>query len=297
MPLSNPILGCAAALVSSAAWALDPILFRRLGDSMGPTAMNLAKGVIGVLLLCLPLIYFGMGPVDTRTFLLLGISGILGIALADTFFFMALMRLGARLAILIEPLCAVVTVILAVLLLGERPAAMVWVGIVLTIAGVGWVLWEREPRKELQQNWASGIKFGMLSVLFTALGIIVAKLCMESIAPLEATIVRLAVGTAALGLWGLVTANLRRWLSPLRQPAVLANFTLAVFVAICVGLFLSFVALKYVDAAVAVPLNSTSALFVLPMEAFAAKTRISMRAVVGAVVATCGIIIIFLING
>ncbi len=297
MPLSNPILGCAAALVSSAAWALDPILFRRLGDSMGPTAMNLAKGVIGVLLLCLPLIYFGMGPVDTRTFLLLGISGILGIALADTFFFMALMRLGARLAILIETLCAVVTVILAVLLLGERPAAMVWVGIVLTIAGVGWVLWEREPRKELQQNWASGIKFGMLSVLFTALGIIVAKLCMESIAPLEATIVRLAVGTAALGLWGLVTANLRRWLSPLRQPAVLANFTLAVFVAICVGLFLSFVALKYVDAAVAVPLNSTSALFVLPMEAFAAKTRISMRAVVGAVVATCGIIIIFLING
>ena len=230
-------------------------------------------------------------------FLLLGISGILGIALADTFFFMALMRLGARLAILIETLCAVVTVILAVLLLGERPAAMVWVGIVLTIAGVGWVLWEREPRKELQQNWASGIKFGMLSVLFTALGIIVAKLCMESIAPLEATIVRLAVGTAALGLWGLVTANLRRWLSPLRQPAVLANFTLAVFVAICVGLFLSFVALKYVDAAVAVPLNSTSALFVLPMEAFAAKTRISMRAVVGAVVAPCGIIIIFLING
>ena len=297
MALSNPILGCGAALVSSAAWALDPILFRRIGDRMGPTAMNLAKGIIGVLLLCIPLIYFCVDPVDRRTFLLLGVSGILGISLADTFFFMALVRLGARLAILIETLCSVVTVILAVALLGERPATLVWVGIVLTIAGVAWVLWEREPRKDLAHNWASGIKFGMLSVLFTSLGIIVAKLCMESVEPLQATIVRLAVGTAGLALWGLIRARLGLWLSPLRQPAMLLNFTLAVFVAICVGLFLSFVALKYVDAAVAVPLNSTSALFVLPMEAFAAKSKISARAVIGASVATCGIIIIFLING
>ena len=297
MSLTNPILGCGAALVSSAAWALDPILFRRLGDSMGPTAMNLAKGIIGVLLLCLPLLYLGLDPVETRTLVLLGISGILGIALADTFFFMALMRLGARLAILMETLCSVVTVILAVILLGERPGVMIWGGIVLTIAGVAWVLWEQEPRKELAHNWASGIKFGLLSVLFTSLGIIVAKLCLESIAPLQATIVRLAVGTAGLALWGLLTARLGLWLSPLRQPALLLNFTFAVFVAICIGLFLSFVALKNVDAAVAVPLNSTSALFVLPMEAFAARSKISMRAAVGAAVATCGIIVIFLMSG
>ena len=294
---SNPILGCVAALASSAAWALDPILFRRLGDIMGPTAMNLAKGCIGVLLLCPPLVYLGLDPMDTRTFVLLGISGILGIALADTFFFMALVRLGARLAILMETLCSVVTVILAVILLGERPAALVWVGIVLTIAGVAWVLWEREPRKALARQWASGVKFGLLSVLFTSLGIIVAKLCLESVAPLQATVVRLAVGTSGLALWGLLTARLGLWLAPLRQPTVLLNFTLAVFVAICVGLFLSFVALKNVDAAVAVPLNSTSALFVLPLEAMVARSKISTRAVIGAGVATCGIIAIFLANG
>ena len=128
MALSNPILGCGAALVSSAAWALDPILFRRIGDRMGPTAMNLAKGIIGVLLLCIPLIYFGVDPVDRRTFLLLGVSGILGISLADTFFFMALVRLGARLAILIETLCSVVTVILAVALLVFGPHKLPEIG-------------------------------------------------------------------------------------------------------------------------------------------------------------------------
>ena len=65
----NSLLGSAAALLSAASWALGSILFRRLGDALSPTAMNLTKCLIGLLYLGALLLGFGLEPVGRRDFL------------------------------------------------------------------------------------------------------------------------------------------------------------------------------------------------------------------------------------
>ena len=295
LTISYTIIGCIAALISSVAWAFDPILFKKLGEKVSPVCMNLGRGVFGILYLCLLLIVFGIQPVPGRALFFLGISGILGIALGDTFFLMGLVRLGPRLSVLMESLCPALTVLLAFIFLKERPSAMVWTGIILTIGGVKWVLWERAPREKLKENWASGIKFGILSVTCTSVGIIFAKIGLYTAAPIEATIIKLFFGSMGLLLWGLLSFKIKKWVVPfVKEPKLLKNLAFAVFVAIGIGLLFSVIALKYANATIAVPLNSTSPLFILPMVAFVFKEKISLRSFLGAVIAVSGIILIFL---
>ncbi|MGB2601425.1 MAG: DMT family transporter [Candidatus Omnitrophota bacterium] len=292
--LSYTVIGCIAALISSAAWAFDPILFKKLGEKVSPIAMNLGRGLFGIVYLGILLLFFGMEPIPGRAFFFLGISGILGIALGDTFFLMGLVRLGPRLSVLMETLCPALTVLLAVLFLKERPSLQVWAGIVLTIGGVKWVLWERAPRERLKGNWRSGIKFGILSVTCTSVGIIFAKIGLAQASPIEATIVKLLFGSLGLLMWGLVGFKIKKWISPFKDTKLIVKLSYAVFVAIGIGLLFSVIALKYTNASIAVSLNSTSPLFVMPMVALMFKEKISLRSILGALVAVLGIILIFL---
>ncbi|MBD3426643.1 MAG: EamA family transporter [Candidatus Omnitrophica bacterium] len=295
MDLSHTIIGCTAALISAAAWAFDPILFKKLGEKVLPAAMNLGRALVGMVYLLLLVSFIGIETMPAKSLLYLGVSGILGIALGDTFFLMGLVRLGPRLAVLMETLCPVMTVLLAVVFLGERPSLPVWTGIVLTIGGVQWVLWERTPREKLKHNWLAGIKFGALSVTCTSVGIIFAKIGLVEASPVEATMVKLFFGSIGLLIWGFAGLRIKKWIAPFREnPRLAFNLSYAVFVAIGIGLLFSVIALKYANATIAVPLNSTSPLFVLPLVAFFFREKVSLRAVLGAAVAVAGIILIFL---
>ncbi|MBD3379765.1 MAG: EamA family transporter [Candidatus Omnitrophica bacterium] len=292
--MNYTLLGGLAALFSAFAWAFDPILFKKLGERVSPLGLNLGRGAIGVLLLSVMLLPFGFSPIPARSLFFLVVSGIFGIALGDTFFFMGLMRIGPRLSILMETLCPVVSVLLAVIVLRERPGIAVWSGIVLTISGVAWVLWERAPREKLKEHWAPGVKFGILSVLSTSVGIIFLKIGVKDVPPVQATAVKLFAGTLGLALWGLVGLKIKTWVRPLRHAGTFSVLTLAVVIGICGGLLFSVIAIKYTIASIAVPLNSTTPLFVLPLVAVLYKEKISLRAFLGALVAVIGIILIFL---
>ena len=89
-------MGVAAALLSSASWAMGSVLWKRMGDRILPESMNLTKGIIGCFYLAVPLLWLGIQPVEPRSFFLLVASGFIGISLGDTFFFRALSNLSPR---------------------------------------------------------------------------------------------------------------------------------------------------------------------------------------------------------
>jgi drug/metabolite transporter (DMT)-like permease len=292
--LAYGLLGSSAALVSASAWAFGSILFRRLGDEVSPLGMNLGKGIIGILCLGIVILLTGIKPISSPAFLLLGISGLLGIALGDTFFFKALIQLGPRLTILLGTLGPVFTVILAVFFLRERPSILVWMGIPLIIGGTTWVLWERTPLEKLKANWTHGIKYALLSALCMSLGIIFAKIGVASCSTLQATLIRFLWSVIGLTLWGCVTGELKNWLIPFINPRLLKLIFFTVLIVIFGGFWLFLVALKYIDASIAAILNSTTPLFILPMAVFLLKEKISLRAILGAILAVGGIALIFI---
>lgn len=285
------MLGAAAALGAAASWALSSVLWRRMGDELSADEMNLAKGLIGSAYLALILAFAGAHPVALGDFACLGISGALGIALGDSLYFDSLVGLGPRLATLLGALGPILTAILAVLLLGERPSAAAWLGILAAAGGVAWVLLEGRSSAEggAGTDWGRGLRQGLLAVLCSALAMVLAKKGVSGTPALEAALIRVGCGAGALLLWGAVRGRARRWLRAVAAPRRLGRLCLIVLVATLGGFWLSLVALRLADAWLVGVLLSTTPLLILPMTAAIFGERIRLRAVAGTLVAVAGV--------
>ncbi len=262
--------------------------------------INLAKGLVAIFfmtMLLVPGFFSGLASLDTNSLTALALSGIIGICFGDTLYFLALMRLGARRTLLLGSLIPVVTAVIAVVFLDEQMPVLAWIGMLLAIVGVTYVLWQRAPQERAYQNmqqqpdekYRSGLFFGVLFVVANALGIIATKVGVVDVPALEATFVRQAFAIAGLTFWGLMVRDLLGWVSPLRDKKLRNIFLVASLIGALLGTWLSVVALKYTYAAVAATLNSTSPLFILPLAAFWLKERVSLRETAGALAAVTGI--------
>ena len=290
--MDDRLFYCGVSLLSACSWALGAILWRKLGERLSSYSMNLAKTAIGTLFLGIVLLLIGFEPIGARSIAYLTLSGILGIAVGDTFFFLALMRLGPRRASLMGALNPVAVSVAAAAFLGERPTPGVWAGIVVATFGVGWVLWERASAGGGAENASLGIRYGLLSVLCTAAGVLLAKVGVVSVPAVHGAWIRLLAGSAGLALWGASRSELARWVDPFRSGALLAKVAVVVAVVVFGGFWLSLVALKHIDAAIAGTLNATGPLFILPMSIVLMKEKLSLRAVLGAGIAVGGVALI-----
>lgn len=288
-------LGITAALLSAFSWAFSSILFRKAGDEVSPIGMNLSKCLIGSFILGLIILIIGIKPIPTKDLIFLGLSGLLGIALGDTLFFTALIQLGPRLTLLLGALGPVFTVILAVTFLHEKPSLLAWTGIITTICGVSWVLWESSPQDTInRKNKLKGIKYGIISIICNATAIILAKIGVSSVSTLGGTFIRFLWGTIGLLILGLFSGKLRNWMAPISNYRTIRLILTAAFVAIFGGFWLFLVSLKYIDAYLATILNETTPLFILPLAFFILKERISPRSIIGASIAIVGIMLLFI---
>jgi len=255
--------------------------------------MNLFKGIVAIVCIGLVLIPMGIADITGDAFLLLAASGLVGICLGDTLYFMTINRLGSRLTLLIGSLIPVATAVIAITVLGERISLNAGIGLMLTIVGVTYVLWERNAVRAEFTQWRAGLIFGMLFVLANALGIIFTKVGVKDIPALDATLVRTVWAVLGLAFWSLITRSMLAWVKPLEDRRLRNRLLLASIVGAFLGTWLSVVALKYTHTAVAVTLNSTSPLFVLPLAMAMLREHITWRAVSGAFVAIMGVAMYF----
>lgn len=291
--IQSHLLGGFAALTSAFLWALAAILFRRIGDSVSAMGINLAKGIVALICLgafLLPtVIPAGFPEIRADSITALALSGLIGICFGDTLYFLTLVRLGARKTLLLGALIPVTTAVLAVLFLSEGVTLIAWLGILTTISGVTYVLWQRVPENENRETKRSGLFYGLLFVAANALGIIATKVGVSDVPALEATFIRQIFAITGLTFWGLMVRDLLGWVAPLKNIRLMKTLLIAAVIGAFLGTWLSIVALKYTHAAVAATLNSTSPLFILPLAAFMLKERISSREVLGALIAVSGV--------
>ena len=255
--------------------------------------INIAKGIVALICLGVLLIPTDFPQISSDSMTALALSGLIGICFGDTLYFLTLVRLGAKKTLLLGALIPVTTALLAVIFLGERVALIAWLGMLMTIAGVTFVLWQRALENENHETRQSGIFYGLLFVIANALGIIAAKVGVSDVPALEATFIRQVFAIAGLTFWGLMVRDLLGWVKPLKNPELLKTLIIAAVIGAFLGTWLSIVALKYTHAAVAATLNSTSPLFILPLAVFMLKERISSRELLGALIAVSGVGIYF----
>jgi drug/metabolite transporter (DMT)-like permease len=292
--VNDHVIGIVAALASAASWAVGTILFKGVGAQFSSMAMTLIKSLGGAALLLALLLFFGWTPPPKDALVWLALSGLLGISAGDTFFFAALQRLGAHQLIIIMMLGPAVTVLMAVLVLGELPSLLAWLGIVLVLGGVGLTLFGDSNATEQSATTRAGIILGLLCILSMAVSIIVAKLGLRSISALEGTFLRMVSGFVGILLLGLLRRKIHTWLSPLRKGQLRGRFALAVAVVTFGGFWLSLLAIKHLDVSIANTLIATEPLFALPLAVLWLKERPSRLALTGACVAFPGALLLAL---
>jgi drug/metabolite transporter (DMT)-like permease len=288
------IFGCSIALISALAWAIGSILFQKIGDKASALGINLVKASLGLIYLGIVMLITGIHPVNMRSFLWLGASGLVGIAVGDTLFFKTLIYLGPKLTVLLEPLGPVVTIAMAYIFLGEKLSALGWIGAILTLSGVSIVLWKSTPEKKTHRNWIPGIICSVLSTLCMSAGIIFAKIGLKDAYTIDATFVRLLWAVGGLFIFGSATKRLAGCLSPFKEPRLAKLILGSTAVVIFGGFWLSLVALKYVSASIATILGSTTPIWILPVTAIALKEKISIHEIIGSCIAVIGVVLIFI---
>jgi drug/metabolite transporter (DMT)-like permease len=295
-----PFPGELAALISALIWAITSSSYGALGRRMPPMVLNLTKNSVAIAFLTLTLLLQVTPPPlpPLHTTFLLGLSGIIGIGIGDSVFFTAINQLGARRALLLESLAPVFAALSARLWLDEALTTKAWLGILLTVAGVTWVILERVPDRDGKPSVhlpLHSIAIGILAALCQAGGAVLSRAALveqTSVTPLASALIRLAAGGLSLGLWLLWQSATRRSLQPLRSPRFLLILCLTAFFGTYIGIWLQQVALQLTAAGIAQALGATSPLFALPVAMWGGD-RVTLRTGIGVGVAIVGIYLLF----
>ena len=122
MEVIQSYLGEILALLTAVAWAIAVILFKKSGETVHPIGLNLFKNLLAVVLLVPTMWLLGRTiflEVPLSDYGVVLISGILGISIADTLFFVSLNALGAGLSAIVVCMYSPFIIALSMIWLGE----------------------------------------------------------------------------------------------------------------------------------------------------------------------------------
>lgn len=290
--------GEAAALAAAAAWSLAAIFFQRLGNVYSPVKLNLYKGLTALVMLLATLFLSGdlWNEIPSQAWLLLLLSGALGIGIGDTCYFAALNRVGVRYALILETMAPPIAALLSWVFLRDALPPKAWLGIGVVGAGLTWVILERTPEGVGNQTMTkAGFFFGLTAASAQAGGAVLshAALTLTDVSPMWSAVIRLMAGIGLLPL--LLLRPQPKGTEPSNTPRTsqtwlwLAGATL---VGTYLGLWLQQVSLKYTSAGIAQTLLVTSPVFGLAIARWQGE-HVSVRAVCGVLVVIFGISLIF----
>lgn len=200
------------ALASPMAWALAVVLFRRSGETMPPFELNLCKNGLSLGLMVLTLLGFTLltdSPWPAFTggdYLIMLLSGVLGMALADTLYLRTLNLVGAGRTGVIGGLLSPCVIFVSAIYLGERLSAVQWAGFALVMAGILVVTLKRYQTEVTPADLRKGLLIGVAAMIIMAVGVVMVKPLLEQGPFLWVVAIRLAGGVLAM----LAVMTLRR---------------------------------------------------------------------------------------
>jgi len=284
-------IGEAMALGSAAAWAVGVILARQLGVHLPPLTLNLLKNglVLCVLAPVALLLYAGAWPVmPVRDMLIVLVSGVIGIALADTLYFRALNELGAGRMGVIGNLYSPLVLLLGFVFLDERLGGMQWLGFALVAGGVLLVSIPARGQAARPQHTLRGILLGLLAIALMAVAIVMVKRTLETQPLLWVTLLRLCGAMAGL-LFLASLPSMRQRMRFVPRDVAWHRLVLAALVGQGLSMVLWLGGYKFTSASVAAILNESASVFLVVLAALWLREPMGRRAFVGVLLTFSGI--------
>ncbi len=290
-----PYAGEALSLLSAILWAFAVIFFRKSGRRVHPLSLNMFKNLLAFGLL-IPTVYvFGetlLRPVPLQIYLILLLSGFIGIAIGDTLFFGSLNHLGAGLTAIVVCMYSPFVITLSLIFLEEKLTLLQVLGAVMIICAVLIATKRKEKRTENNKQLIVGVILGVLASASMAVGVVIMKPILETSPLVWTTLVRLCGGIIGLAVVFLIFPQRRALIDSLIITRSWTHIVVGSLVGAYAAMLVWLGGMKYTQASVASALNQTSTIFIFVFAALLLKERMNLRKTIGVVLAFAGSILV-----
>ncbi|MBC8313543.1 MAG: DMT family transporter [Candidatus Cloacimonetes bacterium] len=295
--MNIPYFGEILSLLCAIFWASAVILFRKSGEFTKPFALNLYKNTLASILFIVTSLLLGQSillSAPSRDYLLLIISGFLGIAIADTIYFMSLNMLGAGLSSIVNCLFNPIVIVLSYFFLNEHLSLVQFLGAFIILSAILISSLKLPHHTISKKNLILGIILGFISITCTATSIVMVKPMLQTSSFLWVTEIRLISGSIIMAIIALFLPQKRQILRTFRPSK---NWKFLLPGSILGGYFAMMIwvaGIKFTKASIATAINQTSVIFVFIFAAIFLKEKFTVRRFVGLIMAFLGILLITL---
>lgn len=287
-----------AAVATALLWTMSTLAWTIAGRRVG----SLPVSFLRLVLACGLLSAYGWAmrgqpwpsDADARTWWLLGVSGFMGFFVCDACLFEALVLIGPRLTLLLQSLVPPVTIILSWIFLAEALTVSQIVAMVITVAGVVWVILERrtlESGKSQTHHHAWGVTLAVLAAGAAAVSTVLGREGIGQYDAAAATYIRILGALPGYVVLLTLVSYWKRVGRTLVQARTMMIMCFGCFVGPFLGVILYMVALRHCPAGVVATILSTMPVLVLPFSILIFKEKISWRAAGGAALAVFGVML------
>jgi drug/metabolite transporter (DMT)-like permease len=296
--LNASYFGELAALGTAALWAFSSILFTIGGRRVGSMMVNRVRLALAVLFVGgMHWLLFGQ-PFPTGTepyrYAWLALSALIGLVIGDGLLFQCYVLVGPRIGVLLLSMSPVFGTALAWIFLGERLTPQELGAMALALAGVTWVVLERGKSAGAQlssRTYAIGILFGLGAALCQATNLVMAKQGLAGgYSALSGTMIRMTFAATVMWVWAALIGEAGRTIRRVRADSQAARAILAAsFIGPFLGVWLSMIAVQSSRIGIASTLMAMTPVLSLPLVRIVFKERVTLRAVLGTLVAMAGV--------
>ena len=294
MPIGE-ILSLGSAII----WGFSVSLFKIIGNTVSPYILNPVKNTIGTILFLLTYCIVGNNyyiyPLSMYEYLIIGLSGVIGITIADVLFLRSLNILGTSRSSIINTIYSPMVILLAYFILGEQLRAIHFLGGGLILGSI--IYLSANPEKKTVGNLTQGLVLGMIAYTLMALGIVIIKpiltRCADSVyTQMWIILYRLIPGTLLSYVtmsFMLTKTEIKIQLSDRKiWPVILLGSFLGTYV----GFAMWIIGMAKTSASIASILNQTSTIFIAFFGWIILKERFSKKMMVCFLIALLGAFII-----
>jgi drug/metabolite transporter (DMT)-like permease len=292
------------ALMTAVCWVASATFFEAASKRIGSLVVNLIRLWIAVLLLgivCWVLRgMFWPSDASQHTWLWISLSGVLGFFLCDAFLFRAYVLAGSRRSVLMLSMSPLFAAIFDAVVLLAPPSPQIMLGMLITLAGVVWVVIERGEGDEpphARRDIKIGMSLGLAAASLQALGAVAGKKGMAlpdggEYDALAATFIRALAGSVCFALLLIASGRTGAVIRGTGDKRAMLALTLGAIVGPVMGVTFFMASLKRVQPSVTQTILAIMPILVIPVAHYVHRERVTWRAILGTLVSVVGLIIL-----
>ena len=299
-----PYAGEICSLLSAIFWALAIIIFKKLGNQISPMVINPVKSTIGLLLFIITCLLINIPLIPNEKFsnidlVLLSISGIIGIGIADIIFLHSLNILGAGISAIVDTVYSPFVIFFAYIILGESLTTIQIGGGILIIFSVLYASIKIQNIPVDRNRFREGILYGIGSIAMMAIGIVMIKPILNTVSDqpgLQLWIAgyRLISGVLVSGSVMFYFNRKHNIINVLKDKSLWPPLIIASILATYMGIAMWIMGMSMTTVSISSILNQTATIFIMIFAWMFLNEPLTKRRIISIIVAMLGAYLVFI---